>query len=85
LDSYTDLTGKPALPPKWSFGTWISRISYFSQEQVMAVARKLRQMRFPSDVIHIDTAWFDEDWRCDWAFNKERCGSKAWGATAWER
>lgn len=72
LGAYTDLTGKPAVPPKWSFGTWISRISYFSQEQVMAVAKKLRDMKFPSDVIHIDTGWFDEDWRCDWKFNEER-------------
>jgi alpha-D-xyloside xylohydrolase len=72
LDTYTELTGKPPVPPKWTFGTWMSRISYFSQEQVMAVARKLRDMRFPSDVIHIDTGWFDEDWRCDWKFNPER-------------
>ena len=72
LDVYTELTGKPPVPPKWTFGTWISRISYFSQEQVMAVARKLRDMRFPADVIHIDTGWFDEDWRCDWKFNDER-------------
>ncbi len=72
LDTYTELTGKAPVPPKWTFGTWISRISYFSQEQVMAVARKLRDMRFPADVIHIDTGWFDEDWRCDWKFNSER-------------
>ncbi len=72
LDTYTELTGKPPVPPKWSFGTWISRISYYSQKQVMAVASRLRQMRFPADVIHIDTGWFDVDWRCDWKFNAER-------------
>ncbi len=72
LDAYTSLTGKSALPPKWTLGTWISRISYFSQDQVMRVARRLREMRFPADVIHIDTGWFDEDWRCDWKFNPER-------------
>jgi alpha-D-xyloside xylohydrolase len=72
LNTYTDLTGKPTTPPKWSFGTWISRISYYSQKQVMAVAQRLRKMQFPSDVIHIDTGWFDVDWRCDWKFNAER-------------
>jgi alpha-D-xyloside xylohydrolase len=72
LNTYTDLTGKAAVPPKWSFGTWMSRMSYFSQAEVMDVARKLRDMRFPSDVIHIDTGWFEQDWRCDWRFDKRR-------------
>jgi alpha-D-xyloside xylohydrolase len=72
LDNYTDLTGKGTVPPKWSFGTWISRISYFSQKQVMQVAQRLRDMKFPSDVIHIDTGWFEKDWLCDWEFDKKR-------------
>lgn len=72
LSTYTDLTGKSAVPPKWSFGTWISRMSYFSQVEVMEVARKLREMRFPSDVIHIDDGWFEQEWRCDWRFDKQR-------------
>lgn len=72
LNNYTELTGKPAILPKWSFGTWISRISYFSQKQVMGVVKRLREMKFPSDVIHIDTGWFDVDWRCDWKFSAER-------------
>lgn len=72
LNRYTDLTGKASVPPKWTFGTWISRITYFSQKQVMKVAKKLREMRFPADVIHIDTGWFNTDWLCDWRFNRER-------------
>ncbi|PKM78921.1 MAG: hypothetical protein CVU88_08475, partial [Firmicutes bacterium HGW-Firmicutes-13] len=72
LHNYTELTGKSPVPPKWSFGTWISRISYFSQKQVMQVAQRLRDMQFPSDVIHIDTGWFKKDWLCDWEFDKKR-------------
>jgi len=72
LNIYTDLTGKAAVPPKWSFGTWVSRMTYFSQTEVMEVAKKLREMRFPSDVIHIDTGWFERDWVCDWRFDKQR-------------
>jgi alpha-D-xyloside xylohydrolase len=26
IDAYTDITGKAAMPPVWSFGTWMSRI-----------------------------------------------------------
>jgi alpha-D-xyloside xylohydrolase len=72
LDEYTKLTGKAAMPPLWSFGLWMSRITYLSEEQVRTVASKLRQNRIPDDVIHIDTGWFETDWRCDYQFSKTR-------------
>lgn len=72
LDQYTDLTGKTSMPPVWSFGFWMSRITYFSEEQVREVAAKLRELRIPSDVIHLDTGWFENDWRCDFQFSKTR-------------
>ena len=72
LDEYTDLTGKAAMPPLWSFGFWMSRITYFSEEQVREVAAKLREHRIPSDVIHLDTGWFETDWRCDYEFSQTR-------------
>ncbi len=72
LDEYTDLTGKPAMPPLWSFGFWMSRITYFSEEQVREVAGKLREHRIPSDVIHLDTGWFETDWRSDFEFSTSR-------------
>jgi alpha-D-xyloside xylohydrolase len=72
LDEYTELTGKATMPPLWSFGFWMSRITYFSEEQVREVASKLREHRIPSDVIHLDTGWFETDWRCDYQFSKTR-------------
>ena len=72
LDEYTKLTGKPPMPPLWSFGVWMSRISYFSEDETRAVAAKLRESRIPSDVIHLDTGWFETDWRTDYEFSKTR-------------
>jgi alpha-D-xyloside xylohydrolase len=72
LNEYTNLTGKTAMPPLWSFGLWMSRISYFSEDEVRNVAAKLRQNRIPSDVIHLDTGWFETDWRCDYKFSTSR-------------
>ncbi len=68
LDEYTDLTGKAGMPPLWSFGFWMSRITYFSEEEGRAVADKLRVNKIPCDVIHFDTGWFETDWRCDYKF-----------------
>jgi alpha-D-xyloside xylohydrolase len=72
LDEYTKLTGKAAMPPLWSFGLWMSRISYFSEDEVRGVAAKLRENRLPADVIHLDTGWFENDWRCDYKFSTTR-------------
>jgi len=72
LDEYTALTGRAAMPPLWSFGFWMSRITYFSEDEVRAVAAKLRESRVPADVIHLDTGWFETDWRCDYQFSKTR-------------
>ena len=47
------------MPPLWSFGLWMSRITYNSEDETRDVAAKLRQNRIPSDVIHLDTGWFE--------------------------
>jgi len=72
LNEYTDITGKSPMLPLWSFGTWMSRITYFSQKEGLEIARQLRAHRIPSDVIHFDTGWFGVDWQCDYQFAKDR-------------
>ncbi|MEO6797204.1 MAG: TIM-barrel domain-containing protein [Candidatus Dormibacter sp.] len=57
MAGYHALTGAPAVPPAWSFGLWMSRWGYRTREEVMTVARRLREERVPCDVIHIDPYW----------------------------
>jgi len=72
LSEYTKLTGRSPVPPLWSFGLWMSRITYKSEDEVREVAAKLRQYRIPADVIHLDTGWFETDWRSDYKFSTSR-------------
>ena len=72
LYEYTEITGKSPMLPLWSFGTWMSRITYFSQEEGLEIARQLRAHKIPADVIHFDTGWFGVDWQCDYEFSKDR-------------
>ncbi|TKJ89503.1 alpha-xylosidase [Paenibacillus sp. CFBP13512] len=72
LSSYTSLTGKSTVPPLWSFGLWMSRITYQSEQEVREVASQLQEQRIPCDVIHLDTGWFEHDWRCDYQFSTSR-------------
>ena len=68
LSEYTAITGRSPMPPLWSFGLWMSRITYKSEAEVRDVAAKLRENRIPSDVIHLDTGWFETDWQCNYKF-----------------
>jgi alpha-D-xyloside xylohydrolase len=72
LRGYRMLTGFPAMPPLWSFGIWMSRMTYFSADEVNEICNRLRQEHYPCDVIHLDTGWFRTDWLCEWKFNPER-------------
>ena len=72
LRSYRMLTGFPQMPPLWSFGIWMSRMTYFSADEVNEICDRLRQEHYPCDVIHLDTGWFRTDWLCEWKFNPER-------------
>lgn len=72
LSEYTALTGRSPVPPLWSFGFWMSRITYNSEDQVRQVAQQLRAHQIPADVIHLDTGWFETDWRNDYRFSASR-------------
>ncbi len=72
LRGYRMLTGFPSMPPLWSFGIWMSRMTYFSADEVDDICDRLRREHYPCDVIHLDTGWFRTDWLCEWKFNPER-------------
>lgn len=72
LYGYRQLTGFPTMPPLWSFGTWMSRMTYFSADEVTGICNRMRSEGYPCDVIHLDTGWFKTDWLCEWKFNDER-------------
>jgi alpha-D-xyloside xylohydrolase len=72
LFGYRQLTGFPTMPPLWSFGTWMSRMTYFSAGEVTDICHRMRKEGYPCDVIHLDTGWFKTDWLCEWKFNDER-------------
>ena len=72
LHSYRMLTGFPQMPPLWSFGIWMSRMTYFSADEENDICDRLRKEHYPCDVIHLDTGWFRTDWLCEWKFNPDR-------------
>ncbi len=72
VSEYTSLTGRSPMPPLWSFGLWMSRCTYKSEQETRAVAKTFRAAKIPLDVIHLDTGWFETDWQCNYEFSKKR-------------
>lgn len=54
LATYSQLTGRMPLPPKWALGYHQCRWSYESEEIVEELAKEFRQRQIPCDVIHLD-------------------------------
>ncbi len=57
IRDYIEVTGKPAMPPKWGFGFLWWRDEYYSEEEIMDDIDHLRRMNVPLSVVWIDAPW----------------------------
>ena len=62
LMRYTDITGKPALPPQWTFGLWLSTsfTTDYDEETVMSFIDGMLERGIPLSVFHFDCCWMRE-------------------------
>lgn len=73
LEKYTTLTGRPALPPKWTFGLWLST-SFTTEYDATTVNQFLDGMKerdIPVSVFHYDCFWMKGFEWCDFEFDKD--------------
>jgi alpha-glucosidase len=61
IQRYTELTGRPPLPPLWALGFQQSRYSYMSAAEVKSIASRMRAERLPADVIYMDIDYQDRN------------------------
>src|SRR5262249_26716655 len=58
ITAYTELTGRPAMPPEWAFGLWASTAFVpFTTTSVLEQAKRLRAEGIPCDVVNLDCFW----------------------------
>jgi len=61
IEGYTKITGKPHFIPKWALGHQHSRwMEYESDEDILKVARGLREQKIPCDTIVLDILYMDQ-------------------------
>ena len=76
IEVYTSLTGRPALPPAWSFGLWLS--TSFKPEYDEATTSKMIEgmadRNIPLRVFHFDCYWMRALHWCDFVWDETQFG-----------
>ncbi len=69
LENYTAVTGRAPVMPENLLGLWQCKLRYRTQEEVLSVARRYKELGIPLDVIVID--FFHWTRQGDWQFDPE--------------
>jgi len=74
IDLYTELTGKPKLPPEWSFGLWYICRTQANDYEAVNDALNFRREEIPCDVIGLEPGWMEKnyDYSTSKAWSKDR-------------
>ncbi|MBK9745338.1 MAG: alpha-xylosidase [Chloroflexi bacterium] len=62
LEQYTALSGRPALPPQWSFGLWLSTsfTTNYDEQTILNNIDRMEELGIPLRVFHFDCFWMKE-------------------------
>ncbi len=74
LDRYTDITGKPYIPPLWSFGLWFICHTEADARAMLDDCRQFRDYHIPCDVVGLEPGWMEQnyDFTTDKTWHPER-------------
>ena len=72
LDQYTALSGRPALPPEWSFGLWLSTsfTTNYNEQAILANIERMEALGIPIRVFHFDCFWMKELTWCSFLWDE---------------
>lgn len=72
LKGYTDITGKPALPPAFSFGLWLttSFTTTYDEETITSFIDGMAERDIPLQVFHFDCFWMKGFEWCNFEWDK---------------
>lgn len=73
IQTYTELTGKPALPPAWSFGLWLSTsfTTDYDEATTSSFIQGMADRDIPLHVFHFDCFWMEAYEWCNFTWDQK--------------
>ncbi|MEG0961584.1 MAG: alpha-xylosidase [Lachnospiraceae bacterium] len=73
IQKYTKLTGKPALPPAWSFGLWLttSFTTSYDEGTTSSFIQGMKDRDIPLHVFHFDCYWMEAYEWCNFTWDSK--------------
>ncbi|KAG8896033.1 hypothetical protein FRC01_012068, partial [Tulasnella sp. 417] len=73
LSRYTQLTGRPGLPPLWTFGLWLSTsfLTNYDEKTVTGFLEGMRERKCDVRVMHFDCFWMKQYEWCNFTFDPD--------------
>ena len=69
---YNLFSGGGVEPPEWGLGFWYRALGSASGEEVLAIARDLRDSNIPCDVLGLEPGWQSHAYSCSFTWDKGR-------------
>ena len=86
LGDFVKVAGRIPLPPKYTFGYWWSRYWIYTDDELLALGREMRERGIPMDVMIVDM-----DWHYTYKDMQKRLGNdvfgqgRGWTGYSWNR
>ena len=86
LGDFIKVAGRIPLPPKYTLGYWWSRYWVFTDDEILALGREMREREVPMDVMIVDM-----DWHLTYPAMQRRLGNdvfdqgRGWTGYSWNR
>jgi len=72
VQRYVLYSGGGAVPPRYGLGTWYRPKVDFNQQQVLDIAKSMRQDNMPIDIIGLEPGWLSTSYPCSYLWDNEK-------------
>lgn len=70
VSSYNLLSGGGCMPPLWGLGGFYRCCGKFNEEQVLGIAKRMREYEIPCDILGLEPGWQTKSYSCSFMWDE---------------